>query len=155
MRHLTLFTIMLIAPAAVAADDLYESLDNVRLGRLFLSPAERQTLEARRGDAAYYEGVNNDGSESGPAAVVESPRRPAAGYIVAGTGRPLVWVDGAFRRADASTVARLKFPGVVQIEKSHTAELATGTDPRPERDGAAHQRAPDKEPAADRQRQNE
>lgn len=119
MSRLTLVLLILVSPACVAADvdEIYESLDNVRLGRLFLSPDERDVLEARR-RLPTSDAIADSSGEASTAVAAEPPARPAAGIIVASGRQPLVWINGEFRRVESASVDTLRFPGAVRIQST-------------------------------------
>ena len=126
------------APVAVA-DELYESLDDLTLGRIFLSQAERERLEARRGIVVDAASTGDASDEQAPEPD-QSPARPAAGYILARGGRALVWSDGAFRRVTGH-VDDVDFPGAGRIRIERASDRGSPA--------AARGRAMDDEPAAD------
>lgn len=137
MKHRVLLLLSLVASPVLAGDpdSIYESLDDVRLGRVFMSPQDRARLDARRT-------VNNTSQEKLQPADpdtrfgVAKPPKPAAGYIKSGNRKPLVWTDGAFRRAEPSAVEQWSFPGTIRIGSS-----AVNAD-----DGQSRSRAPDADP---------
>lgn len=120
---------------AAAADDrsLYESNRDLTLGPLFLTPAERLSLEARRRLPAVDAATSPQPVADEPAARAAAAKKPAAGFIVSRSGRPLVWIDGEFRKVDRSALADLRFPGAVRVLKSLGPDT---TEPAPESDGA-------------------
>ena len=113
MRFIAVAFCLVGALPTAAANELYESFDDVSLGRLFLSPAERRDLEARRG-VVVDEAADSGDVEQAPAVDDAPPARRAAGYIVGRDGRALVWSGGAFRPV-AGDVDDVDFPGVGRI----------------------------------------
>ena len=133
--------------AGAESGELYESLDNVRLGRLFMSPAERDRLDPGRGQIYTDESEASPGEEAAEAGPNAPPPRPAAGIILAKGGRPLVWENGAFRRASAD-IDDVEFPGArnIRIERG-PSEAESSEDPRfrndPDSDAADPDAAPE------------
>ncbi len=105
--------------AALAEETaIYESLDDVEVGRVFLSPEQRDRLDQRRGKPEVR--VTN----RGPAAAVSKTWPDAAGYIVSGNGESRVWSNGDFVAADK--VSDVRFPGDVRIRRG---AAKPGSDP--------------------------
>ena len=81
---------LMIGTSAIAEEvEFYESLADVEIGRVFLSPEQRAALDARRGEARPVAMQNRP---VGKAAVTQSP--DAAGYIVSSSGRSRIWSKG-------------------------------------------------------------
>ena len=108
---------VLLLPAAAVADDssVYESLSGVHIGRVFLSPAERATLDARRerGSDAAGAAAGDDTGKSAPARAAQS-----AGYIIGRDGESKVWKNGDFVASGGAEA--VKFPGAVDITRHET-----------------------------------
>lgn len=99
-------------PVAAHESGIYESLEHIHIGRVFLSPPERLHLDKNRnvtspGTGESRTGVANKGA-------VRNDR--AAGYIVSGSGRVRVWKDGDFVVTDAPSSNR--FPGDVKVTRT-------------------------------------
>lgn len=116
MIRIAVFSLLVASVGGVAAEptDLYGSSEELRLGRLFLTPDEREDLEARRGVAVGGR-VSSDPVAAVAPKTAAANQRPAAGVIVAKGGRPLVWVDGEFRRIDSAAVEDVVFSAAVSI----------------------------------------
>ena len=96
-------------PAAVADEsDVYESLADVYIGRVFLSPQDRARL-----DAGVPAAVS--AKETTPAPVVKR-RRPPAGYFVSSSGAAGIWARHGFVAED--DVDDVVFPGAVEIVRT-------------------------------------
>lgn len=107
---------------ATAQDNgVYESLEHIHIGRVFLSPSERLYLDENRGVRASV--VANTGNSSSRAATVKSNR--AAGYIVSSSGRVRVWKDGDF--VAAKIPDSIRFPGDVKVTRT-ADQVPAGTD---------------------------
>ena len=142
-----LAALLATSSAGAESGELYESLD-VRLGRLFMSPAERDRLEPGRGQVYTDESDASAGEEAADAGPQAPPPKPAAGIILAKGGRPLVWENGAFRRVSAD-IDEVEFPGArgIRIERGAPA-AESSTEPQrfrsdPESDPAEPDAAPD------------
>ncbi len=88
---------------------IYESIDGVAIGRVFLSPADRKRLDAaRRRPAAAAK-------ERTVAAVAGDERNNAAtGYIRVGDRAPAVFRDGRFVRLDRAEPPEPRPPGAIR-----------------------------------------
>lgn len=105
-------TLCVLVQCATAVGDeikVYESLTDVEIGRIFLTPEQRASLDNRRGEVPAM--APQEGSDS------KAPRKKhsadAAGYIVSSSGKSRVWSNGDFVVADE--VSEMIFPGDVQI----------------------------------------
>jgi len=110
-------------PDADPAERVYESIDEIVVGRVFLGRAERERLDRLRGriDAAPAAGV------PAPAAA-EDPVR-GAGYIKKDSGPLRIWRDGDFVSAGPAAAGEPTFPGEVRIVR-HPAPADAGDDQR-------------------------
>ena len=112
---------LVVAPPAVAHESgVYESLEHIHIGRVFLSPLERMRLDRDRH-------VEPPGKAEPRAAVerneaVRSDR--AAGYIISSSGRAQIWKDGDFVVTDVPS--SVQFPGHVDVTR--TADMVPETD---------------------------
>lgn len=94
------------------ADDseVYESLADVDIGRVFLTAEQRAGLDARRGKAA-----TGSSSAASRGRARDNKHPDAAGYIVNARGTARVWSRGNFVVADANQ--RMRFPGDVKVRR--------------------------------------
>ena len=131
MRVNTLVILAITGSVAVAAepDAVYEPLSDLELGRVFLTPDERELLDRQRAAAVDDGRVLQPVSED--AAVVAPRRKPAAGIILAEGGRPLVWVGGEFRRVDTASIEDIDFPAKpgIHIHANPRVERVSATAP--------------------------
>ena len=128
-----LLMVLLCVPCmADDADDLYESLEDVSLGRVFMTRADRLALDARR-SVSMFDAVAEERAdiETDGKTTVDVPRRRAAGYIASGDGSALVWINGGFRRVELTQAERLKFPGTVRIRSTVTQSDNAGIVEKP------------------------
>lgn len=105
-------TSMLALPAVAHETGIYESLDHIHIGRVFLAPHERVNLDANR-NVVVMDTV------AGSAAGEQKPERGsdlAAGYIVSSSGGTRVWKDGDFVAAEIP--ASIRFPGDVKVTRN-------------------------------------
>lgn len=94
--------------AAEEEAQVYESLGDVKIGRVFLSPSQRDSLDNRRGRAAAVATAN------APAVRSQAKQsHDAAGYIQRSGGPSRVWSNGDFVRAD--DVSGVTFPGDIEV----------------------------------------
>jgi len=94
------------------ADDssVYESLPDVKIGRVFFSAAERQRLDRQR----HRKTTTNRRRHATPAGR-EAGNSHAAGYILSSSGKSQIYVNGDFV---VGTVPKtLSFPGDVGIHR--------------------------------------
>lgn len=118
-RKLLLAVIVYLFATSVVADDsdVYESMTNVKIGRVFLSQAERDSLDARRllqpKDA---DGVSTTSTDSTP----EDKPLASAGYFKSSNGPSQVWKDGDFVNSNGDAVRAVTFPGDVKITRHST-----------------------------------
>jgi len=102
-------------PSVAGEIAIYESLSDVTIGRVFLSPGQRAYLDTR--PVVSPKPVR----ESPPAEPVERKKNPA-GYIISSSGQSSVWSQGGFvTREDPSGIS---FPGDVKVIREDTAEPA-------------------------------
>ena len=109
--------------AAADADFVYESYDGVTLGRVFLSQAERDWLDARR--HARPAGTTKSGAKSDTGSANKASR--AAGYMTGPDGRLRVWRHGDFVESASTAPGDMAFPGDVEVVQ-HAAEGMTGDE---------------------------
>lgn len=125
-RFLLATTVLLcgaLGPCSVAiADelDVYESLADIHIGRVFLSPQERARLDAGAPPIVRE-------NETTPAPVVKRNSRPA-GYFVSSTGAAGIWSRQGF--VTEEDVDAVVFPGAVKIVRTPDADDSgtTGDD---------------------------
>lgn len=105
-----------LAATGSAAEEeapVYELLADVKIGRVFLSPAQRHSLDDRRGKAPAV------ATASAPAARSVAKQSPdAAGYIKRSGGPSRVWSNGNFVPAD--DVSGVTFPGDIEVLRKAT-----------------------------------
>jgi hypothetical protein len=132
-RVLTLLLFIML-PLAGAADDgfVYESFSGVKIGRVFLSQGQRESLDARRllnpqeGDA---------GGEQPGDAKATSRNLPSAGFIIGRDGRSKIWKNGDFVDSSGGT-RTMTFPGDVTITRHVQARKSDAdVDPAATGDG--------------------
>ena len=131
MRVLTtLLSILCLLPASANAGetDVYESMRDVSIGRVFLSPAERRDLDVRRANPDTGPPTGSSPSDIEKA----EPETEPAGYIVRGNSEPRYWRDGNFVETGRPAPRTLEFPGDVTVVR-HTPRTAE-TVQQPTRD---------------------
>lgn len=126
-----------LAPVLVAAEEpsVYESFAGVNIGRVFLTPGDRDRLDERRLNPPA------EGTASNPTVAGAPDKRrtlAAAGYIISSSGRARVWRDGDFIESRQQSPHRMDFPGDVTVTRSVVAdaESAPNKEDQRERDEA-------------------
>jgi len=116
--------LLLMLPGIAVADDaaIYESADDVAIGRVFLTPTERRWLDQRRNDPVAA--MSQESSEQSTTSTPTRTTRPA-GYIVRNGGERRRWQNGEFVRDNSSSD---KFPGDVDITRHATSQRESGAD---------------------------
>lgn len=105
--------LLFFAVAAAQADDADPLPDNHELGRLFTTPEQRISLDARRGRVPG----TADTIQLSPQETTRE--KEVVGLIVRQGRRPLVWVDGQFTRAQSDVPApALKTEAPAEITRS-------------------------------------
>jgi hypothetical protein len=125
LRAAILCCAALVATAALADDNaVYESLDGVEIGRVFLSRQERAILDRKRAHAA-----DAVASTSGAAsAQTASQTASSAGYFIGRNGDSKVWKNGDFVTSQGTRETALKFPGAVKVLRHDAEALAEPDD---------------------------
>lgn len=98
-------------PTLAHEGGVYESLEHIHIGRVFLSPAERASLDKHRRVPKPVAAVRSTVQTAAPAR-----NSNAAGYIVSGSGRAHVWKDGDFVATQVPD--SLRFPGDVKVTRT-------------------------------------
>lgn len=132
MRYVVTTLLLLLAAPIVAYDTLiYESVDDLTIGTVFLTPEQRRWLDANRG-------VPPNGAQDTLSQVEEQKDRTSdarpAGYIVNSSGQTRRYRDGEFSQSDAAP-AEIRFPDDVEIRRhvpSREAEGAEDEEPNDE-----------------------
>ena len=131
MRALIVILVAATCTSAVTkADDSpgpANSPENVDLGRVFMSPAERQQLDRLRKAAPAQ--ISGQGSQTGKQISTAGPasnRTRPAGYIVPSNGAPYRWRDGDFQRTTRSDIDTSRLPGGVSIIRHDSATIDAG-----------------------------
>ena len=119
---------MLAASTVVAAEDsaVYETISGVKIGRVFLTPGDRERLDDQRLNPPTVDVAGESPTEG----AVDSKRSIAsAGYIISSSGRARVWHDGDFVESARRAPHSMRFPGDVKVTRS-VPEDDAGAAPR-------------------------
>ena len=108
---LSILAVVFSRPAGAHEEGIYESLEHIHLGRVFLSPEERAYLDRHRGVRAPV--AANSGTRQNSSSASNSD---AAGYIVSSSGHARIWKDGDF--VSAKMPDSLRFPGDVKVTRT-------------------------------------
>ena len=119
---LPVFLIVLICPLVSAAENngMYESLSGVRIGRVFLTQHERNTLDARRLIEPQGGSIDKVIQDTAP----KSKPRASAGYIIGRHGRSKVWRNGDFVESGNDPEESVSFPGDVKVTRRAASDKA-------------------------------
>ena len=120
-RRFMLLFAGLTAAGWTAADELYGPPLAADLGRVFLAPTERREIERRRWSEPAEEQQPGEETSSPPA------KRDVFGLIVGPNRKPLVWIDGEFRKTKT-----VNPPQDLAFEIKRSAADGTDTDAEPE-----------------------
>ena len=118
--------LLLMMPAAADDSAVYESIDDLAIGPVFLTPGERRWLDANRHlPPQVASAQSNASAESGGD---ESEKAEPAGFIINSSGQTRQYSNGNFSLSSASS-ASMRFPDDVEIRR-HVAEPddAEGSD---------------------------
>lgn len=124
-RLLILLLVLVAAPAAAEDLQVYESIDRLSIGRVFLRPVDRAALDRRRHEPKQSEPAAT--ASSRPAEPRPSADRPA-GYIENSSGRRSNWRGGDFVSDSGATQSR--FPGDVPVERHEPRTSESEDDER-------------------------
>ena len=117
MKYLVTLVLLTLFTTALADEmEVYESIDELTIERVFLTPAERRWLDANRGvdrrERRVLRSATDDTvSDDDPAPVSDPP----AGFIINSSGGEIRWQRGDFVDVDDGTTRSLDFPGDVRI----------------------------------------
>ncbi|MDJ0749199.1 MAG: hypothetical protein QNJ11_06925 [Woeseiaceae bacterium] len=127
----TLLIAAILATPAVAQEvGVYESLDRIPIGRVFLSPEERARLDEFRGKGPS-ESVSPKPAGRTPA---RASNDDAAGFIVSDSGKTRVWKNGDF--VPTASASDVRFPRYVRVASRPEAAEKADTDETDENDDA-------------------
>lgn len=125
MRRVLTLMLFIMLPLVGVADDgfVYESFSGVKIGRVFLSQNQRETLDARR---LLNPGEGDAGGEQ-PVETSDAVRKlPSAGFIIGRNGRSKVWKNGDFVDSGGG-MRSMTFPGDVTITR-HVEKQTSAAD---------------------------
>ena len=119
MRYAIAIVLLALAVPAVADElDIYESIDDVTIGRVFLTPAERRWLDANRNVLVRERPVRRWRVDDAPSGEEPAPASdPPAGFIINSSGAESRWSRGDFVDVDGRSVRSMQFPGDVNITR--------------------------------------
>ncbi len=114
MRLLLAALLLASLPAFADESNIYESVDDISIGRVFLTPGERRWLDANRH-------LGPQAVSSGPAATTEgedddTPDAVPAGFIINSSGRAVRYRNGDFAPS-AVPPSTMRFPDDVEIRR--------------------------------------
>ena len=115
---LLLLAALLSQSASADEDGIYESLGQITIGRVFLTPGERERLDRIRGKGP----VRTVPAPPARPPAARAPQTKAAGFIISDSGRTRVWKDGNFVTADSADDVR--FPRRIKVRSQRTAMRA-------------------------------
>ncbi len=114
------FVLLLDARMSVASDQeqIYESLADVKIGKVFFTPEKRQDIDRRRANPTTA------GSRESPAKPVR--KADAAGYIISSNGQVRVYSNGDF--IPAKSADPVEIPGRVEVLRSGVTDASEAND---------------------------
>ncbi len=122
MRIIVTSALLLLAMPVLADESaLYESVDDLAIGPVFLTPGERRWLDANR--HLPPQNVSAQSTESAEAEGEEEERAEPAGFIINSSGQTRRYRDGDFSPSNASPES-MRFPDDVEIRR-HVTERPT------------------------------
>ncbi len=132
--------VFLLLAAAVTADEssVYESVHDLSIGPVFLTPAERRWLDANRHLAPRDVSAQPDAVEAGD--YDSASEAVPAGFIINSSGQTRHYRDGDFALS-ASSPDSMSFPDDVEIRR-HPPERVTDAE-GPDEDGPADETSDD------------
>lgn len=104
---------LLVAIACTAGAepaDIYESVDDIAIGRVFLTQAERRKLDERRTGPDHATTAKRN-----PAVTTRDEAARAAGYIINSRGSRKAWSGDDFVDASQVDTGTMRFPGDVPV----------------------------------------
>ena len=115
MNRLSLLALLLLPTLALGEDiAVYESLSDVRIGPVFLTPEQRRWLDARRDQGPDEWQDDSDGGASETTEEPE-PRPTPAGFIINSNGKRSQWKGGDFEQTSSTSISDMRFPDDVKI----------------------------------------
>lgn len=117
------------AEEAVEAQNgpIYESVDGVPIGRVFMSPGERERLDAIR--HLPQQATAATAGDAAPSAEPEAPARKGMGFIQVSGKPPRVFRDGDFVRAPVAPGVSTLPAGIIVRHESEGAEQEGSPEP--------------------------
>lgn len=132
MRSLIACTLLVLAMPAVSDDTaVYESIDDVAIGPVFLTPGERRWLDANRHLAPR--GVSSQSSEATETAEDDAEKAEPAGFIINSAGQARRYQNGDFSLSAVSPRS-MRFPDDVEIRRHAPIRAADAEAPDDETD---------------------
>ena len=117
---------------------VYESIDDVSIGPLFLTPAERRWLDARRNAPVVPQPKAEAEVELGPTQEPAEPKVSPAGFIIRSDGAGQRWSNGDFVSSQDAAVSTMKFPGEVDLIRHDDGDKARRTEGPKNAEPVAH-----------------
>ncbi len=108
---------LISVPSSAGEIPIYESLSDVTIGRVFLTPGQRAYLDTR---PVMRPVMSPRPVQEAPAPEPVKRKKNPAGYIINGHGESSVWSQRGFvTREDASGIS---FPGDVKVIREESVE---------------------------------
>ena len=126
MTRLAVICALLVLAGGAAADEVYERIAEVDIGRVFLTPAQRRSLDVERLKPPTAEGTVVQAGEETTAAPGQA-KREAAGYIISSKGGRREWSGSDFVATGDDALVERRFPGEVRIVR-HRAVAENGDE---------------------------
>ncbi len=110
--------------STVVADEqeVYESLAQISIGKVFFSPQQRARLDEQRAPAPVFANTGSPGGKRRHKKV----RQNAAGYISRSDGSSKVYANGEFVTSSSSDT--VVFPGAVKVARGQDTDSTKASD---------------------------
>lgn len=110
--------------STVVADEqkVYESLEQITIGKVFFSPQQRAHLDEQRAPVPVFANTGSSGAKRRH----KKARENAAGYISRSDGSSKVYANGEF--VTSSNSDTVIFPGAVKVARGQDTDSTKASD---------------------------
>lgn len=120
-----LILLAIFATATVAAEEtgVYETLDDISIGRVFMTDGERRRLDVKRLETPAAAAPT--GQEQVPVDGTPEKTSTPAGFIIRSNGEQSQWQGGDFVSNTSTALSSMRFPGEVEITRHEIVDVDT------------------------------